>query len=126
MSRMIALAIGSIAGGLARYHFSNLANRLLGHGFVYGTLAVNLTGCFIIGALAAVTDEKFFMGHEGRLILMAGFCGAFTTFSAFMLETDALIKRDDLPGAFLNILVSLAGGFLCFRLGSFLGKLLSS
>lgn len=126
MSKMIALAIGSVAGGFARYHLSGLTHRLLGHQFPYGTLAVNLTGCFIIGALSAVTEEKFFLGSHGRLLLMTGFCGAFTTFSAFMLETDQLIKNADLLRAFLNIFLSVAAGFLFFRLGSFFGNILSS
>lgn len=126
MSKIIAIAIGSVAGGLARYQLSGWTHRHLGHGFPYGTLAVNLTGCLVIGFLSAISEEKFFFGHHGRLLLMVGFCGAFTTFSALMLETDYLIKGADFFRAFLNVVLSVSAGFLIFRLGAFLGSLVSS
>lgn len=126
MSNFIALAVGSVAGGLARYQVTNLTHRFFGYAFPYGTLAVNLAGCFIIGFLSTITEEKFFLGHQGRLILIAGFCGAFTTFSAFMLETDYLLKNADFFKALLNVLISVLAGFVFFRSGSFLGGLVSS
>ena len=124
MAKIILLVIGSAAGGLARYSLGGLVHRFCGSAFPYGTLAVNLTGCFVIGFLAALADDKFFLGSQGRLLLMIGFCGAFTTFSTFMLETSNLLKDGEVLRAFLNILASVVVGFLIFRLGTMVGDLI--
>ena len=94
-----------------------------GAAFPYGTLLVNLTGCFTVGVFAALADERFLLGPEMKLLLMAGFCGAFTTFSTFMLETSNLIKDGESLKALGNILASVLIGFAVFRAGYVLGRL---
>lgn len=122
--RWLQLAAGGVAGTFARYLLAGFVYSVFGTGFPYGTLAVNLIGCFLIGFLAALAEEKFLIGPSARLLWMAGFCGAFTTFSTFMLETSNLVKDGEMGRAFLNILVSVAVGFLVFRLGVFLAEIL--
>ena len=124
MTTILYLGIGSLVGGFARYFLAGLVYRIFGTTFPYGTLVVNLVGCFIIGFLSAIAEEKFFLGPNGRLLLMTGFCGAFTTFSTFMLETGNLIKDGEMSRAFLNVAVSLIIGFIVFRLGILIGDII--
>lgn len=123
MSKIVSLVIGSVAGGLSRYYLAGAIYRIFGSTFPYGTMAVNMIGCFLIGFLTALSEGKFALGPNARLLLMVGFCGAFTTFSAFMLETHNLIKDGEVTRAFLNILLSVAVGFILFRAGVALGEL---
>ena len=124
MATVLYLGIGTLAGGFCRYFLAGFVYRIFGTTFPYGTLAVNLVGCFIIGFLSAIAEEKFFLGPNGRLLLMIGFCGAFTTFSTFMLETGNLIKDGEISRAFLNVAVSLIIGFVVFRLGILIGDII--
>ncbi|HNV85898.1 MAG TPA: fluoride efflux transporter CrcB [Candidatus Omnitrophota bacterium] len=124
MKKILAIAIGSLTGGFARYYLAGAAYRVFGTSFPYGTFAVNLLGCFLIGLLSCLAEKKFLVGPEMKLLLMIGFCGAFTTFSTFMLETSNLMKDGETLRAFLNVLFSVAGGFLLFRLGVLLGEII--
>ncbi len=124
MMKWIQLAVGGVAGTFARYLLAGAVYTVFGTGFPYGTLAVNLTGCFLIGFLAALAEEKFLLGPSARLLLMVGFCGAFTTFSTFMLETANLMKGGETGRAFLNVFASVVAGFLVFRLGVLMAEIL--
>jgi len=122
--KWVNLIVGGIAGTVARYVLAGVVYQVFGTNFPYGTLAVNLIGCFAIGFLAALAGEKFLLGPNTRLLLMAGFCGAFTTFSTFMLETANLIKDGETLRAFANVAVSIVVGFIVFRLGVLIGELI--
>ena len=122
--KWFSLVAGGILGTVLRYLVSGWVYRTMGGHFPYGTLAVNLIGCFIIGFLAAFFGEKFFLGHNGQLFLVTGFCGAFTTFSAFVLETATLMQDGHALRAFLNIALSLVLGFLVFKAGMILAEIL--
>jgi fluoride exporter len=124
MSKFILLAIGGITGTIARYALEGSAFKALGTGFPYGTLAVNIIGCFIIGFLAAISESKFLLGPNLRLLLMVGFCGAFTTFSTLILETSNLIKDGETIRALINVLLSVIVGFIVFRVGVWVGEML--
>ena len=124
MSKLIQLLVGGAIGTVARYALSVFTYRALGADFPYGTLVVNLTGCFIIGFLAAITEEKFLFGTNIRIFLMIGFCGAFTTFSTFILETANLMKDGETFRALLNVLISVIVGFVVFRRGVLAGELI--
>lgn len=124
MAKILALALGSLAGGFARYYLAGFTYRIFGTGFPHGTLAVNLTGCFLIGFLSSLSEEKFLMSPEARLLLIVGFCGAFTTFSTFMLETANLLKDGENFQALLNVSLSVILGFLVFKTGVFLAELI--
>ena len=124
MGKWIGLTAGGILGTFARYFLSGFVYRVLGTTFPFGTLAVNLIGCFLIGFLAVLAEEKFLLGPAARVFLMIGFCGAFTTFSTFMLETANLTKDGENLYAFLNIALSVILGFLVFRLGVMLARVI--
>ena len=122
MAKWIGLAAGGILGTFARYFLSGTIHRIFGVTFPWGTLVVNLVGCFTIGFLAVLAEEKFLLGPNARIFLMIGFCGAFTTFSTFILETSNLTKDGETLYAFLNIVLSVVLGFLVFRLGVIIAR----
>lgn len=122
LSHVLLLAGGSLAGGFARYYLAGFVYRLAGISFPYGTFAVNMTGCLLIGFLSTLADKKFLIGPEEKLLWMIGFCGAFTTFSTFMLETVHLMRDGEMGQAFLNVALSVGVGLLVLRLGMLLGE----
>ena len=118
------LALGSLTGGFARYFLAGAAYRALGTSFPYGTLVVNLSGCLFIGFLDGLAQDKFFLGPHAKMLLMIGFCGAFTTFSTLMLETDNLLRGGEALRAILNAGGSLVLGLILLRIGVALGRLI--
>lgn len=119
---VLCLIVGSVAGGLSRYYLGGFVQRVSGSSFPYGTLAVNLAGCCLVGFIASIAVDRFPLSAPARILLISGFCGAFTTFSAFMVESDFLLRGGHAWAAVLNVLTSLVGGFILFRLGAFLAK----
>lgn len=121
--KILNLALGGTIGTIARYALGGAVHKTVGKGFPYGTMAVNLIGCFIIGFLVSFSENKFAQDPNARTLLIVGFCGAFTTFSSLILETNNLIKEGSNMAAFLNIALSVALGFLVFRAGVLLGEM---
>ncbi len=111
-------------GTVSRYFMSGVVYKIFGTDFPYGTMSVNLIGCFILGVLASLAEKKFFLGTNMRLLLMIGFCGAFTTFSTFILETANLMKDGETIRAAVNVFLSVLIGFIVLRLGVYLGEAL--
>ena len=124
MIKIISLIVGGALGITLRYFFSGTIYRLTGSDFPYGTLAVNVAGCFIIGFLVSITETRFILGPNSKVFLMIGFCGAFTTFSTFILETANLLKDGQASRAFLNLFISLIIGFVFLRAGMIMGEVL--
>ena len=124
MRKIAALTFGTLMGGFGRYYLSGIVYRLFGSGFPFGTLAVNLIGCFLIGFFFMWGEERSYFSPELRTLLMIGFCGAFTTFSTCMLETGELLRDGQVWQGIANIGVSVIGGFIVFRLGVLLGQVL--
>jgi CrcB protein len=104
------IAIGSALGGVSRYWCSVVAARMLGETFPWGTLIVNVVGSFIIGFFATLTgpDGRVFVGSNARQFVMVGFCGGFTTFSSFSLQTLALMQDGEWLRVSGNIVGSVA------------------
>jgi CrcB protein len=113
---IVCLAGGSVAGGLARWGLSAALARVAGTGFPHGIFLVNMLGCFLIGALDAWAAEGA-LSPAARLLWMTGFCGAFTTFSTWILDTAHQLTISDMGGAALNVFGSVIAGLALFRLG---------
>ncbi len=103
------IAVGSAAGGIARFWASGVTARLIGETFPWGTMLVNVVGSFIIGFVATLTapDGRVFLDSTVRLAILAGFCGGFTTFSSFSLQTLNLLNDGDYLQAGANIGLSV-------------------
>ncbi len=124
MDKWLYLMAGGVLGTLARYMLAGVIYNKVGTDFPYGTMLVNLIGCFLIGFFDTIFQEKFLLSPMMRIFLMAGFCGAFTTFSTFMLETGNLIRDGEMLRALLNVMLSVGIGFIVFRFGILLGELI--
>jgi CrcB protein len=124
MQKFLYLAIGGVAGTFARYLLTGALSLRAGTFFPWGTVAVNLCGCFLIGFLDVFLQKKFFLGPNGRVLLLSGFCAAFTTFSTLLLESSNLLKSHSYFYAFGNIALSLGAGFVLLRIGAGLAELL--
>ena len=120
--KLIYLIIGGSAGTVARYLMSGVIHDWTGPAFPYGTLAVNTIGCFLIGFLSVFAGGQFVSHPNLKLIFAIGFCGAFTTFSAFILESSVLLKDGNVWHALGYIFMSLIVGFLAFGAGVLTGK----
>ncbi|MCC7316652.1 MAG: fluoride efflux transporter CrcB [Planctomycetes bacterium] len=117
MNKFLLIFLGSGFGGLLRYGLSGWAQRFGNGSFPLGTLAVNLTGCLAIGFLSAAFSGRILIHEEYRIGLVVGILGGFTTFSAFGLETFALINDGQHIRATLNVILSVGVGLVAVWLG---------
>jgi len=123
MKILLVMAGGAI-GALSRYGVSLLAAQLFGTKFPWGTLIVNLSGCFLIGLSFALADRGIsIMNPSIRLFFVTGYLGALTTFSTFGLETANSMRAGTHLVTVANVLSNnLLGGALVF-LGMLVGRL---
>lgn len=120
MNTLLAVAIGGAAGSVARYLLASRVGHWFGTEFPWGTLAVNIIGCTIYGALIEVFARVWSPGGTARVLLTVGFLGGFTTFSAFSFEVFALYERGAVTEAVLyvlaSVILSILGVFAGFHL----------
>lgn len=119
MTKLLWIMFGGSIGAVSRYAIGLLAIRLWGTNFPWGTLIVNLVGCFLIGLIFALSERVRWLTPEVRLFLITGYLGALTTFSAFALETVNAVRLV----AWTNILINNLGGFALTLCGMWLGNL---
>ena len=119
---LLVFAGGGI-GASARYWMSGAVYRFLSTDFPYGNLVVNITGCFAIGLLMTLMEERFLSEPALRIFLTIGILGGFTTFSSFSYETIALFRDAEVLHASINILASVFGCLTATIFGMFVGRL---
>ena len=122
MTQIVAIAAGGAAGALMRYWTSLSIHGLLGRGFPYGTLTVNILGSLLMGALYVLFVERLTLGPEWRGAILIGLLGAFTTFSTFSIETLNLLEQGAHFKALLNILLSVTLCLAAAWLGVITGR----
>ena len=122
MTQALAIAAGGAIGALLRYWTSLAVHSRLGTGFPYGTLAVNILGSLLMGFLYIWLIERLAAGPALRAFLLIGVLGAFTTFSAFSMETLNLIEGGHAGKALLNIAVSITACIAAAALGIFAAR----
>jgi len=113
--------IGSVLRYLVSGYVQQSTHRL---DFPFGTLAVNVTGCFVIGLLAQFGEKYGTFSNESRSLLVIGLLGGFTTFSSFGNDTINLARQDFLASAFLNVGANVFLGLFAVWLGRFVGNLI--
>ena len=117
---IIFVGVGGLLGSIARYLAAFFLTRAIPSAFPYGTFAVNVVGCLIIGIVYGLSQRFDWLNPEWRLFLATGFCGGFTTFSSFAYENIVLLQdRDYLTFAayaVLSFVVCLAAAFAGFAL----------
>jgi len=92
MSRSILfVAFGGLIGSVCRFLTASFVVTMLPFTFPFGTFVVNIIGCFIMGAAVGLAERYIWIHHDWRMFLTAGFCGGFTTFSAFAFENIELL-----------------------------------
>ncbi len=106
----LLVALGGAIGAVSRYWLNGLIANAVGQTFPWGTLAINVTGSFIIGFFATLTgpEGRFLVPGEWRMFFMTGVCGGYTTFSSFSLQTLTLAQDGEWLWAGANILLSVA------------------
>lgn len=107
MLQILLVALGGAVGSVCRYLVGVGALRLMGPSFPWGTLAVNVAGSFAIGILAELIVTRFGASAELRLLLITGFLGGFTTFSAFALDAVTLFERGASLAAATYLILSI-------------------
>lgn len=119
MGAYVWIAVGGALGSVARHWCTVLAARHLGAGFPWGTILVNVVGSFLIGLAAtlALPGGRLPIGPTGQQFVMVGFCGGYTTFSAFSLQTLALACDGAWVEAGANVVLSVAACLLAVWLG---------
>ena len=120
----LAVGVGSMAGGMARYGLTLTTQNISAFSLPYGTLISNLGGCLLIGVLAGLGARTELMSAEVRLLLATGFCGGFTTMSSFIYELGQFIQGREYFFASSYFIATLAGAALAFGLGLLISSLI--
>lgn len=116
------VAFGGAIGACLRFFLTQECTKLLGKGFPFGTLAVNIVGSFALGCLYAWLEQQQDLSDNLRLFVGVGVIGALTTFSTFSYETMLLLQDGDFAKALLNILVNVSVCIICVWLAFLLVK----
>ena len=120
MYKWLMVGSGGFVGALLRYWISGfIQNVTRSVAFPYGTLAVNIAGCYFIGLLAQLVESQAGITAEMRLLLMVGLLGAFTTYSTFGSETLNILQNQRFVLAILNVGLHLVLGLSAVLLGRF-------
>ena len=120
MSQILAIAAGGAVGSVLRYGLSTWVHALLGRGFPYGTLAVNVLGCLAMGVLFVLLVERMGESAVWRAGLLIGVLGGFTTFSTFSIETFNLIEQ----GAWVRAVANMSGSLVLCVGATWIGVML--
>ena len=124
MQQWCMLLVGGLCGTAGRYVLAGAVYRWLGTGWPYGTLAVNASGCLIMGFVSTLAEQKFLLTPSSRSFWMIGLLGAYTTFSTLIYESWQLLQGGEWLLALLNLQGSLAVGLLALWIGHLLAFLL--
>src|SRR5215468_10413743 len=121
IKQILLVALGGSVGSISRFLASHFTVKLGIAGY-FSTFFVNITGCLLIGLFAGYALKQNWLDTNMRILLMTGFCGGFTTFSAFALENVQMFQEGRYITLALYILASIIAGFAAVGLGLYLAK----
>ena len=124
MHRSLLVFVGGGIGSVFRYLLAAWIYKVIGADFPYGTLAVNVIGCFVIGVFMTMAEDRFLIGPAFRIFFAVGVLGGFTTFSTFNFETLELLKDGAFALGLLNIGLSIVLGLSAAWIGAMIGKII--
>lgn len=124
MGKLILIGLAGFIGTLTRYWMSGVVARRYGETFPLGTLVVNLAGCFLVGLLFYLLQERFLVNQTVRTVVLIGFLGGFTTFSSFGLQTFTLLQDGEFGLALLNLAVANIVGLALVWAGYTLARII--
>jgi fluoride exporter len=117
MTRVFLIGLAGALGTLSRYFVGIFAGRALGADFPYGTLIVNVLGCFLIAVVSQLALSTTLISPTLRMTLTTGFMGGFTTYSSFNYETTNLLRERAWATGLLNVGITMVGCFVAGLLG---------
>lgn len=117
MKQLLFVGLGGAAGSMLRYLTSVVTLKYYSASFPLATLVVNVVGCFLAGLIFGSITQETADAQNLKVLLLTGFCGGFTTFSAFALENVRLMNSGNLSTAIVYTVVSLVAGLLATWLG---------
>ena len=124
LKTLFIIGSGSFLGGVARYLTARVVQNSFVSSFPFGTMAVNLLGCLLIGLIFGISERTNMISDEWRIFLTVGFCGGFTTFSTFANENMALLRDGNFFYFALYTGLSVFLGLVAVFFGNALTKLL--
>jgi CrcB protein len=123
MKQFLIVFLGGGLGSVMRYWVSKTLNPYFSN-FFLGTFSVNILGCLLIGFIMGLSLKTNLLSQNQILLLVTGFCGGFTTFSAFALESNILVKDSNLLHFACYTLISIAAGVVSVTIGLWISKML--
>ena len=122
--KIILIALAGGLGTLARFGLAGLIHRFNDTSFPWGTVTVNLTGCFLVGLLWTLFENRWPLPGELRTMVLVGFMGAFTTFSTLILETSELMRATQWIYAVVNIVLQNGIGIIAIFAGMAVARII--
>ena len=118
MTTALMVVVGGLIGSMLRYLVGVWVQSMFANSWIpYGTLTVNVVGCFLIGLIAGLAETRHFLGEGTRALLVVGLLGGFTTFSAFGYETIAMVREGHMFAAATNVGLQVALGLTAVWIG---------
>lgn len=122
MLKYVMVGVGGFIGAIARFWVASFVGARMGTRFPYGTFIINISGSFLIGFILTLLTAKAHLSPNWRYLIPVGFIGAYTTFSTFEFETLRSIQDGQLVTASLNVVLSVALGFIAVWAGAVAGR----
>ncbi|HEY3111037.1 MAG TPA: fluoride efflux transporter CrcB [Chloroflexota bacterium] len=121
---ILFISLGAVVGANARYAVAVVAAERFGPTFPYGTFAINVSGSFLVALFLTYLSDRLVADPAWRLVLATGFCGSYTTFSTYTVESVTLLRQGSYALAALYVLGSAAVGLLAIIAGTVAARLI--